>query len=202
MIFLIWIIVGSICGFLGGSIASSKGRSFAGWFAICFLTGLIGLLIVALISTENKPAAAPLLTENTNSGNTDIKRWTTLVELDPEIAEAAATARQHGGKTEAFLAEKYLTLNDKQYLNAALQKAIEANTAWNEKNQSEETSLSKILDVQMDHNSGSLHTKAGRSDFKRVASGYSVIDGPGTGQKFPNFDAMLAYFKARHDAEI
>jgi hypothetical protein len=54
----------------------------------------------------------------------DLQRWKKLVELDPDIAAAAAIAREKGIGCEMMLAEKYLTLNDKSYLQSALEKAL------------------------------------------------------------------------------
>lgn len=54
----------------------------------------------------------------------DLERWKTLVEFDLDIAAAAAIAREKGIGCEMKLAEKYLTLDDKSYLQSALEKAL------------------------------------------------------------------------------
>lgn len=55
----------------------------------------------------------------------DVAKWKSLVELDEEISDAAARARKMGEQYEDLLAEKYLPLNDKKYLLAALTKVIQ-----------------------------------------------------------------------------
>ncbi|MGO8005029.1 hypothetical protein [Rhizobium ruizarguesonis] len=60
----------------------------------------------------------------------DLAKWKVLVEVDPAIAAAAAKAREHSVTAANLLARKYMVLQDKQYLDAALEKAIaEANEA-------------------------------------------------------------------------
>lgn len=56
----------------------------------------------------------------------DVAAWNALVELDPEIGEAARKAREFGPRYEELLAEKFMPLKDKAYLQAALNKVIEA----------------------------------------------------------------------------
>jgi len=46
----------------------------------------------------------------------DRRRWEALKQVDPDIAAAAVEVRQFGPDGEDQLAERYLALNDKQYL--------------------------------------------------------------------------------------
>lgn len=74
-------------------------------------------------------AATPLAAQREPLSNADLSKWASLVELDTEIGEAAARARALGPGYEQLLAEKYLPLNDKLYLAAALNKVTEQATA-------------------------------------------------------------------------
>ncbi len=67
------------------------------------------------MSAENVIPSTQSNTEN---------RWQTLIEVDAEIRQAAAAARERGQVYEARLAEKYLTLNDKQYLSKILENVL------------------------------------------------------------------------------
>lgn len=48
------VIVGIICAFIGGSMNSSKGRSYGEGFALGLLLGFIGLIIVAVLPKTDK----------------------------------------------------------------------------------------------------------------------------------------------------
>ena len=43
------LVIGVICGIIATAIASSKNRSPVGWFFIGFFTGIIGIIIVAVL---------------------------------------------------------------------------------------------------------------------------------------------------------
>lgn len=49
-----------------------------------------------------------------------MNRWRVLTEVDKEIAAASAEVRTLGEEYERLLAEKYTTLNDKNYLSSLL----------------------------------------------------------------------------------
>ena len=51
---LIW---GVIFGCVGMSCANHKNRSGAAWFAICFVIGIIGLLLIAVLPPLSKEEA-------------------------------------------------------------------------------------------------------------------------------------------------
>ncbi|WP_407052111.1 hypothetical protein [Methyloraptor flagellatus] len=61
---------------------------------------------------------------DTSLSPADLAKWNSLVELDPDIARAAEQARAYGSRYEMMLAEKYLPLMDKAYLQAALDKVV------------------------------------------------------------------------------
>lgn len=57
MLFFFWF----LCALGAGIVASSKGRSGFGWFLLSLLLfGILGLLIVGLMPSLNKPAAVAL----------------------------------------------------------------------------------------------------------------------------------------------
>lgn len=118
-----------ICGWGGAYVAKARGKKPAIWAVICALFPLVGVLLLA--ASSRSPAKQPQLSfaeagmSTTGSfSQADLERWKTLVELDPDIAAAAAIAREKGIGCEMKLAEKYLTLNDKSYLQSALEKAL------------------------------------------------------------------------------
>lgn len=97
-------------------MASNQNKSPIFWGLICFLFPLIGLVILAVSGTDR--AVSPVLSL---PRGVDYNRWTTLKEVDPDIAAAASEAQKIGPMAEHRLAEKFLTLNDKTYLPTLLQ---------------------------------------------------------------------------------
>jgi uncharacterized membrane protein YeaQ/YmgE (transglycosylase-associated protein family) len=51
------LIVGGVCGIAAAAIASGKGRNATGWFFGGFFLGIIGIIIVAVLSNKKKEAA-------------------------------------------------------------------------------------------------------------------------------------------------
>jgi hypothetical protein len=57
------IVVGAICAFIGGSLNSSKGRSYGEGFALGLLLGIIGLIIVAVLPKNENALEESKLTD-------------------------------------------------------------------------------------------------------------------------------------------
>ena len=111
--FVIYLAIAALLAWLGAKMASTRGRDPVVWAILCFLFGLLGILILALMGdASGTKTNARLSTEQK-------RKWTALVDLDPEIRAVAARARAHGEKYEVMLAERYLALGDKSYLQAA-----------------------------------------------------------------------------------
>ena len=90
---------------------------------------IVGIIVIlSSIGSSNAEKTAKAIAETVGTGRTagsdSMARWHALVDVDPDIAAAAAKARAAGADYERQLAEKYLTLNDKQYLAAALEKVL------------------------------------------------------------------------------
>jgi len=60
------LVVGVICGLINIAIAGSKGRSRVGWFFVGFLTGIIGLIICAVMSNLKEAEAQRQRMDNEN----------------------------------------------------------------------------------------------------------------------------------------
>lgn len=122
----------AICGWGGAYVAKARGKKPALWAIICALSPLAGVLLLAASSrpSAKRPQLSVPEAGMSTTGSfsqAELKRWKTLVELDPDIAAAAAIARKKGIGCEMILAEKYLTLNDKSYLQPALEEALAEN---------------------------------------------------------------------------
>lgn len=118
MILLVFMMIFAI---IGAVMAGSRNRSPFLWAVICFFTGVIGIIILAVIGTDREPIviAAP------ETPQIDWVKWKTLVDVDPEIGRAAAQAREKGSHAEEALAKKYLAVNDKTYLQAILKSVLD-----------------------------------------------------------------------------
>lgn len=110
---VLYLIIGIVFAVIGSSMARSRQRDAALWAVICFLFPLIGVLALALAGPASGASAG-----NTIS-NELVKKWSVLVELDPDIRAAAERVRTRGAPYEALLAQKYMAIGDKAYLKAA-----------------------------------------------------------------------------------
>ena len=135
MIF-IYLIVGVIAGFIGAGLAGSRGLSAPLMGFVCFLFP-IGLLFLAFV--PEKKNQLPLVTAAGEFENSE--KWKTLKLVDADIAEAAAIAKKLGPGYENTLASQYLSLGDKAYLDAILEKLGQQ---WYSAQTSETAALTEI----------------------------------------------------------
>jgi hypothetical protein len=105
-------------------------------FGSLFGMGFIGFLIGAFVGFFLSASAAAFFfllsdiaenTRKTQAGRAafDEAKWNALVEFDPDIAAAVERLRPLGGKYVDELAEKFLALNDKQYLDTIVRRIVE-----------------------------------------------------------------------------
>lgn len=155
------IVIMLIAGLIGGFMAQAKGKSVLLWviLAACFP---IALIFLAFMGKEEAAPAQPQ--------EADMHRWNTLVELDPEIAAAAKAAREAGAVYERQLAAKYLTLNDKRYLPAA---------------------LAHVLEQAMEDGKFPSTGELGGSAYRREPNGtYVIVSGSRVGSQFKDFEKL------------
>jgi hypothetical protein len=134
-------------GLVGYFVAKSKGKQPILWAVICALFPLIGLIILAFLRPEistaqsspsydlmafdraaplqKTPAPALTLPADGKEAVYDTKKWGALVQIDKDIAEAVSKVRAVGDRYVDQLAAAYLTLNDKSYLAAIVDKVLE-----------------------------------------------------------------------------
>lgn len=122
MIFVIFLVVGFICAVIGVNMARERNRDPAIWGLICLLFGIFGIIFLAISGEAPKQKSNNAVA---TAHSDKLKRWETLIEVDPEIAAAADQARAVSPRAERALSEKYLTLNDKAYLPAILKNILE-----------------------------------------------------------------------------
>jgi hypothetical protein len=123
LFFFLYLALALVLAWVGSKMATARGRDPVIWAIMCFLFGLLGILVLAIVGEASGLKANPRLPMDQK------RKWLALVDLDPEIRDVAARARAHGEKYELMLAERYLALGDKSYLKAAedfVAKQIEA----------------------------------------------------------------------------
>lgn len=159
---LVWFVFAIIVSL----IASGRGHSGILFFLVsCFLSPLVGLLLALVIPSKSPVAQLPAATAPSSN---DL-RWQTLTEVDEEIQEAALAARAKGADAEKKLAEKYLAVNDKQYLQGILENVLN------------ETDQQNTVISELDNLNG------GRHRYKINDDGSVVITkGNYLGRKFQN----------------
>ncbi|MEH2700255.1 hypothetical protein GFL93_09225 [Rhizobium leguminosarum bv. viciae] len=195
----IFVIIGIICGFIGAMMAKGKNKEPVLWFFICAFTGLIGIIILAMSKAEQTGPVVAITQGGQTSSRVvamkpeDWKKWQALVDLDPEIAAAAATARARAPECEVILAEKYMTLNDKNYLSAALNKAISELDA-KQAAQAEKIASFKV-ETDDTKSSGTITSQYGVSKFSKSGGSYKITEGALSGYSYLSYDAMLKAFQ-------
>ena len=141
-------------------------------------------------------AAIPNQLAEVKAQTYDNSKWKALVDLDPEIATAAAQARSRDAECEAFLAQKYMVLGDKTYLDAALKQALADFELRERKRQDMAaveirwTSTKRIQGIEFKH--GVAMSKHGKSDFTVQGGEWLVREGHLAGQLFANEQEMRA----------
>lgn len=103
----------------------------------------------------------------------DVQKWKALKEVDPDIAKIANFIREkHGDRYENMFAEKYLALNDKQYLR-----------------QCAETVVAAAKEEASKPTEGTI----GKSDFVKRDGTYVITRGIGAGKSFNTYDELYEY---------
>lgn len=98
-----------------------------------------------------------------------MRRWNTLLEVDADVAVAAAKVAAISPAAVDLLAEKYLALNDKTYLDSIVEKVIEHTKA------------------------NPIEGKLGDTYFRRTEQGsYIITRGKKVGRTFPTYEALRA----------
>jgi len=157
MIYVIFLVVWIACGFIGASMARSQGRDPSLWFFMCVLTGVPGLVVLAVIGSEKRSASNNFHSQNINVHNQgriqidsqdpqaatvkvaayNIAKWKALKEFDVDIQNAAATLSSFGQEAENRLAAAYLAVDDKGLLPAIVAKIAADEKIISEKREAE-----------------------------------------------------------------
>ncbi|WP_150128961.1 hypothetical protein [Rhizobium phaseoli] len=199
ILMFIFIVVGLVFGLVGSAMAKSKNKEPVLWFFICAFTGLIGIIILAVLKAEQTGPVVAITQDGQTTNRVismkpeDWRKWQALVDLDPEIAAAASTARDRSPECEVILAEKYMTLNDKNYLSAALSKAL----AEIDAKEAAYSARNASFKVETDDNktSGTITSHFGVSKFLKSGGSYKITEGALSGYSYVTYDAMLKAFQ-------
>lgn len=126
----------------------------------------------------------------------DLAKWHALVDVDPEIAKAAATARSKDPECERVLMQKYLHLNDKAYLNMALRQALDDHAARAKRQDAMaaiEIRWSPVKRFQgLEFRRGVAVSQHGESNFLVQGGLWSIDEGPLAGTTYSNERDMRA----------
>lgn len=121
-------------------------------------------------------------------------RWQALIDVDPEIAKAAETARQRDQQCEALFASKYLALADKTYLEAALKHALDDFDAREQKRQDVAAVTIRWVNTRnvhgIDFKRGVAVSKHGESQFLLQGGVWTIDNGYKCGSRFASEEEM------------
>ncbi len=178
-------VVGAIPGTI--MIFAGGGLMFAGFASLTKSTVKGGIAAGKFIHAMNKESGPATSTASAALP----AKWAALVELDPEIAAAAGKARAYGDGCERLLAEKYLVLGDKQYLQSALQKAVETF-----QQQQEEIAAMRQLSIpDLPPDGGKTNIGYIPFHYSVDASGvYTVTKGQFTGFTFASYPELKEFY--------
>jgi hypothetical protein len=165
---------------IGGMMATNRNRNPYGWAILCFFTSIFGLILLAIVGKSDSKADGLIPYEGLGtafSANYDRKKWEVLKEVDPDIRRAAHQAAEVGPHCENELAEKYLSVNSKEYLTKILDNAIENAKLSNDEIEPEQISTGENLLI------------------KQRDRTYKVISGPDAGKRFEDFETVVEYYE-------
>lgn len=136
---MILLVVMVVFAFIGAAMASGRNRSPFLWAVICFFTGIIGVIILAVIGTDREPyvpvyaqpaapfgqrLSGPVASSTATVSSSSTAAWKTLKEFDADIREALGHLQPFGSQAEERLATAYLSINDKSLLPSIVSKIV------------------------------------------------------------------------------
>lgn len=128
-------------------MASSKNRSAIGWFFVCMLLPLIGLILLLVLNDPTKPSQVIVhvpAVERENSTTVEKpfapdvehlpapdpqKHWASLLEYDPILRDAAKSLSAFGPRAVDEFRDAYMTLRDRSMVPHIVSRITERHAA-------------------------------------------------------------------------
>jgi len=191
--YFLYLISGAIFAVIGTEMARARNRDVAVWGLICFVTGLLGIIVLAVVgdeSSEDTDSRAPrsgnqlgYVPRETVKKSYDEKKWSALKEFDPDIAQAAAQVAKFGSVAEDRLATAYLAIGDKSLLSAMVGKLVtEESTALAEQEQKNAERVRKAAELKQTMSGQQLQLlvdreKRARATLEQIQNDGMMLDG-------------------------
>jgi hypothetical protein len=132
---IIYLILSVVFAIIGSEMAKSRNRDAAAWALICALTGLLGIIVLAVAGPAESQAAHPVALPSPTAQPSkssafsvlpsyDEYKWQALIEIDDDIANSVKLIEPYGQKYLHDFATKYLAIGDKEYLLVLTEKII------------------------------------------------------------------------------
>lgn len=157
--------------------ARKTGRDALTWGLVGFFTGGLGLFVLSRFSRPGELNLMPVHAPEAVLGpggltQAEHERWSILKEVDPEIRAAARRVAEQGDEFEFNLAKKYLVLNDKSYLEGAVDATLEQVQLIKE---SRLHRVKRVAEIGRSTEYAEFKTQLDRANVFRVSDGHCLI---------------------------
>jgi hypothetical protein len=191
--FILYLIAGVVFAAIGGEMAKARNRDAAVWALLCFATGLLGIIVLAIVGDASPEASGSHSSPSNNqfgyvprdkpTKSYDEKKWSALKEFDQDIAQAAEQVAKFGSQAEDRLATAYLAIGDKSLLNAMVGKLVaEEGAAVAERERLDAERKQRVTELQQKMSDQQLQLLAdrerrARATFEQIQRDGMMLDG-------------------------
>lgn len=173
------IFIAFVSGIAGWFIAASKNKDPMIWAVICAFFPISIFILLFMKAAEGLGGDKDIfLSPSRGAGITldelkyDRPKWLILKDVDQDIAAAVRQVEVYGAQYEHELAERYLTLGDKSYLNSIVDHLLKRGEAEKETKLASEEKFKEFKNTEM-------YSKIKRSlyeaNYFEVESGYAIV---------------------------
>ncbi len=138
---IVIVIIMVVFGTIGAIMAANRNRSAFGWFIVCALFPLLGIIILAAVGKAQSDGIRVIYREHHDDARYlpeaepirsrpeyDLDKWNALAEFDPDIRAACEKLKPYGASATKRFASAYMALGDKTMIASMVDRIIEQST--------------------------------------------------------------------------